>query len=519
MENKENSEFSFENDPEFNQNFYNNIEKVLSDADIYVENPEMDNTVELELASEQVEEDFEQTRDVLSESGLADELATALESQDDEIQDDEIMEEMSQDNPHNEDEIDEELIDIHASLAKQVCSEIEKTSENLEEKKKKKIPRWLIIQSSVFGALLLIVLFLGFTPPGHSILKKMGLKIGGGIWDVWTGEFDEVIEPVDDTDFLEEDDLVSDSEEIDENTIVWPDHPGEGRREEGVYNILLLGEEAIDSGSARGRTDLIIIATLNTNQKAIKLTSLMRDTLVQIPGFKDNKLNSAYEKGGVDLLYETIALNFDIRLDGCALVNFENFEKIIDRLGGLEITLTAAEAKYLNNTNYISKPQHRNVVEGTQILNGNQVLGYSRIRKRATITGNNNDYGRTDRHRIILNAIFEKYKTESKVELLSTMLSVLPMIKTDIESRTFEQLLDTFIAMGTMEIEQLRIPIDGAFADNVSVRGMDVLVPYWDENMEALHEFIFGSETESADTSANNTSNDPTVAQDTVAAQ
>ena len=124
----------------------------------------------------------------------------------------------------------------------------------------------------------------------------------------------------------------------DENTIVWPDHPGEGRREEGVYNILLLGEEAIDSGSARGRTDLIIIATLNTNQKAIKLTSLMRDTLVQIPGFKDNKLNSAYEKGGVDLLYETIALNFDIRLDGCALVNFENFEKIIDRLGGLEIT-------------------------------------------------------------------------------------------------------------------------------------------------------------------------------------
>ena len=95
----------------------------------------MDNTVELELASEQVEEDFEQTRDVPSESGLADELATALESQDDEIQDDEIMEEMSQDNLHNEDEIDEELIDIHASLAKQVCSEIEKTSENLEEKK------------------------------------------------------------------------------------------------------------------------------------------------------------------------------------------------------------------------------------------------------------------------------------------------------------------------------------------------------------------------------------------------
>ena len=107
----------------------------------------------------------------------------------------------------------------------------------------------------------------------------------------------------------------------------------------------------------------------------------MRDTLVQIPGYRENKLNSAYEKGDVDLLYKTIALNFNIRLDGCILVNFENFEKIIDFMGGLEITLTSSEARYLRNTNYISNPKYRTVVEGTQLMNGNQVLGYSRIRK------------------------------------------------------------------------------------------------------------------------------------------
>ncbi|WP_408632531.1 LCP family protein [Mobilitalea sibirica] len=321
----------------------------------------------------------------------------------------------------------------------------------------------------------------------------MGIDLGGKIWATWTRDFEKEPELVEDTDRLEED-LKSDAEEIDPNTILWPELPGQGRHEDYAYNILLLGEEAIGSGSARGRTDLIIIATLNTKENSVKLTSLMRDMLVQIPGYQDNKLNSAYEKGGIPLLYETIALNFDIKLDGCVMVNFENFEKIIDRLGGLEITLTKGEAKYLNTTNYISKPQYRTVVEGKQKLNGNQVLGYSRIRKRATITGENNDYGRTDRHRIILNAIFEKYKTTSKVDLASIMFSVLPMITTDINGQNFEMLLNTFIDMGTMEIEQLRIPAEGTFTDNVKVRGMDVLIPNKVENIEILHDFIFGEE-------------------------
>ncbi|MBP1754554.1 MAG: hypothetical protein H6Q59_952, partial [Firmicutes bacterium] len=265
---------------------------------------------------------------------------------------------------------------------------------------------------------------------------------------------------------------------------------------------LLLGEEAIGSGDGRGRTDVIVVATMNTNTKELKLTSLMRDTFVQIPGYKDNKLNSAYERGGLDLLYETIALNFDLQLDGCVKVNFENFEKIIDKLGGLELTLTEGEAKYLNSTNYISKPQYRNVIAGKQLMNGNQVLGYSRVRKRATITGNNNDYGRTDRHRIVLNAIFDKYKTKSKVELASMMFNVLPMITTDIDSKNFEILLNTFIEMGTMDITQLRIPADGTFTDNVKVRGMDVLIPDLQANIDVLHKFIFGEDSVTTGTDA-----------------
>lgn len=389
--------------------------------------------------------------------------------------------------------IDDTLNYISDSLAKQISEELE----NLEaaQNKKKKRARMMKIQVGIVAVLLLLLgaaCFLGFTKPGNQLLLKMGLNIGGKIWNAWTQDFTDNTD-IEDVDYLEEDDIASDAPEINPDTIVWPDHPGYGRHEEGVYNILLLGEEAIGSGNARGRTDLIIIATLNKNQKSIKLTSLMRDMLVQIPGYKDNKLNSAYEKGGIDLLYETIALNFNIRLDGCVLVNFENFEKIVDYLGGLEITLTKSEAKYLNSTNYISNPKYRNVVPGKQLMNGNQVLGYARIRKRAAITGNNNDYGRTDRHRIILNAIFDKYKTKSEMELVSIMFKVLPLVKTDIDSKTFEKLISTFIQMGTMEIEQLRIPADGTFTDNVKVRGMDVLIPDLDKNIKILHEFIFGS--------------------------
>lgn len=413
--------------------------------------------------------------------------------------DENSVEELKILNEADEEEIAEELVNINSSLARQICTEMEEMAASQAQKQKRY--RFLKIQSGVLLTLLCLAgfgFFLGFTKPGHKILLNMGVNISGKIWTTFTNDFEDITQVSADVDVLEEEDIESDDVEVDETEIVFNDHPGAGRQEEGVYNILLIGEEAIGSGSARGRTDVIVIATMNTNNKTLLLTSLMRDTYVQIPNYKGNKLNSAYEKGGVNLLYETISMNFDIHLDGCIKVDFEDFEKIIDKLGGLELTLTKGEARYLNSTNYISNPKYRNVVAGKQLLNGNQVLGYARVRKRATITGNNNDYGRTDRHRIILNAIFDKYKTKSKAELATLMFEFLPMITTDIDDKCFEQLLNAFIEMGTTEISQLRIPADGTFSDNVKVRGMDVLIPDYEANIEILHEAIFG------DTSAEN---------------
>lgn len=569
-------DFDFGNDPEFQKNFYKNIDKVLSEdffepmgeeeeiiaSDIADLLDDADDTVDVEhtdaaedveaaedtevyentdlaedtegLEAENAEEAEDEVADEAEDVEEADETESSEEADEtqeveetdeteeaDETQDaddtedaDATESDMEPDDELDEADIalaleeetagleqldeteviDETLIDINNSLAQQIGEELENLeADTLKDKKKSRLMK--IMMGVLIGLVSLVAIasFFGFTKPGNKLLLKMGITLGGKLLDTWTQDFTDEPDVIEDEDYLDAEDLASEAEEIDPSTIVWPEHPGFGRKEEGVYNILLLGEEAIDSGNSRGRTDLIIIATLNKNNKAIKLTSLMRDTLVQIPGYKENKLNTAYEKGNVDLLYETISLNFNIHLDGCVLVNFENFEDIIDYMGGLEITLTAAEAKYLRNTNYISNPKYRTVVEGKNLMNGNQVLGYSRVRKRAAITGNNNDYGRTDRHRIILNAIFEKYKSKSKVELLTAMMKILPMVKTDIDSKTFEKLLMTFLEMGTTKIEQLRIPADGMFTDNVKVRGMDVLIPDLPKNVSLLHGFIFGS--------------------------
>lgn len=492
-----NSTFDFDNDSDFNENFYKNIEKALGDSISVTEESNEGITIK---AQEKTDEIIKTTSRKEDEAEAFNEESAAAKFQ-------------LTGNTGIE-EIDEELTIINASLAKQITDEMDSLTNEKNKAKKKKY--FFRIQNGVLLTLLCLVgfgFFFGCTKPGNQFLLDIGVNLSGTLWGGMTKGFDDGTDAAVDVDHLEEEDLNSDAPEVDTSTIVWPDVPGEGRQEEGVYNILILGEEAIGMGASRGRTDVIVIATMNTNDQSLKLTSLMRDSLVQIPGYKENKLNTAYEKGGLDLLYETIALNFDIKLDGCVMVNFENFEKIVDELGGLEITLTAGEANYLNSTNYISLPEYRNVIEGTQILNGNQALGYARVRKRSTITGNNNDYGRTDRHRIVLNAIFEKCKTKNKADLASLMFEFLPMITTDIDSDCFQMLLNSYIDMGmsSTEIQQLRIPADGTFQDNARVRGMSVLIPNYTENIEILHSFIFGDDTINTGATTNTISETGTV--------
>lgn len=259
--------------------------------------------------------------------------------------------------------------------------------------------------------------------------------------------------------------------------------------EQKVVNILLIGEEAINDGSL-GRSDSSMIATLNTVEKSIKLTSVMRDMYVTIPGYKNNKLNAAFHNGGGVLLAETIEQNFGIEIDGYVRVNFEAFEKIVDELGGVDIELTSEEAYYLNTTNYISKKKNRCVKEGLQTLNGNQALGYCRVRYKTASNGEANDFGRTYRQRTVLKAIFDKYKHQNIVNMISIATELLSYVKTNMTKSEMISYLTTAASFGTLELETFRIPLDNTY-DGQKIDGKAVLVVDFDANKKGLRDFIY----------------------------
>ncbi len=275
-----------------------------------------------------------------------------------------------------------------------------------------------------------------------------------------------------------------------------------------IVNILLVGaDKNLDELSKKGadrRSDSMMIATLDIKHGKLKLTSLMRDMYVPIPGYGNQKLNSAYYYGGIPLLYETIAQNFDIKMDGYAEVNFDAFINVIDKLGGVEVELTQSECDALNNTSAaIKRKKYRNMKVGKQILNGHQALGYCRVRKGRklpdgrilgvyTKSGKGDDFGRVERQRLTIQSIVSKVKKLSPTELIDLAADVLPSVTTDVVKDDIYSYLMAVVGMGTTKLNQFVIPKDGTYSNQV-MNGQSVLVPDLNKNKAALKKFIFNS--------------------------
>lgn len=263
-----------------------------------------------------------------------------------------------------------------------------------------------------------------------------------------------------------------------------------GKQEEGVANYLLFGIEEI--GGARN-TDSMMIASVNMITGTIKLTSLMRDSYVSVPGWKSTKLNAAYAHGGASLLIDTIEQNYKIHIDGYASVNFESFEKIVDSLGGVTIELGAKEANYLNKTNYISNPEYRTVTEGVNKLNGNQVLGYCRVRKVETLGGARYDYGRTLRQRRAMSAIFDQFKSLSIFSMFSTANTCMSYVTTSLTADQIKQIIEVVVENKVTDIDMLRLPVDGMFDSPKKYESTTYPLVYdWDKNINELYNFVYG---------------------------
>ena len=264
-----------------------------------------------------------------------------------------------------------------------------------------------------------------------------------------------------------------------------------------VINVLLIGEEAIgEYNQSRGRSDSMILVSMNTEEKTLKMVSFMRDCYVSIPGYRDNKLNASYNNGGGELVAETIEQNFGVKADGYIRVNFEAFRKVINKIGGVEVTLTESEALYLNSTNYISKKKNRCVKAGTQVLNGDQALGYCRVRYKTAGNGESNDFGRTYRQRVVIDAIFKKVKEMNAIEIAGLVTELFPYVKTSLNQKDILTYATAALSIGAQDIQSMRIPMDNAYTDGKRYCGGvlgSVLLLDFPANNKALQEFIYGT--------------------------
>lgn len=228
------------------------------------------------------------------------------------------------------------------------------------------------------------------------------------------------------------------------------DGVGHERHGSHVINILLVGQDR-RPGEGRQRSDSMILVTLNKSKNTLTLTSFMRDQYVEIPGYLPNKLNAAYAFGGFNLLNATLEHNFGVHVDGNVEVDFDGFTKIIDLLGGVEITLTQAEVDYLNVDGY-------GLSAGKQLLSGEVALAYSRIRMIDT------DYRRAERQRTVILSLLERYKQKPVTEMIAVLQDILPMITTDMSNSEILSLAGEVLPMlSGLQINSLRIPVDGTF--------------------------------------------------------
>lgn len=238
-----------------------------------------------------------------------------------------------------------------------------------------------------------------------------------------------------------------------------------------VVNILLVGQDK-RGGTDPQRTDAMILCTINKSTKTLTMTSFMRDLWLYIPEYYNQRLNYPYQLGGFKLLNDTLDYNFGVKADYNVEIDFSGFMQAIDAVGGVEITLTAAEAKYLNKRGNWDVEENTGwqLQEGVNLLNGSQALAYSRIRKIGM------DFERTNRQRTVLTALVDKAKTLDVKEIYSLAKQITPLLRTDMSNaQIFGLILDMIPMLSEIEIVSQRIPMDGQFS-YANKNGADVIV-------------------------------------------
>ena len=256
-----------------------------------------------------------------------------------------------------------------------------------------------------------------------------------------------------------------------------------------AINIAVFGVDS-RTEDVSGRSDAMMILSVDTKHRKIKAVSLMRDSLVDIEGYGKKKINSAYAIGGVELAIQTINRNFGMNISDYVTVNFNQLAELVDALGGVEVEITEAERRNANK--YIKEMADEAGVEAELIkeagyvtLYGYQAVAYTRIR----YVGNA-DFERTERQREVMRKLMDKALDMNVAKYPALINSLIPMVETSLSNEEILKIASFVLLSGKPGFEEGRFPIDGTYKTN-SFYAMEYDL---DEAAEKLHSFIYDDE-------------------------
>lgn len=269
----------------------------------------------------------------------------------------------------------------------------------------------------------------------------------------------------------------------------------QGTMVEGITNILLVGTdgEYVEKGN---RSDGMMVVTIDSKNKDIRISSIARDTYVDIPGYSTEKLTHAYAYEGIDLLREVFKVNFNLNIDKYIAVNFVSFMDIMDELGGVEVNVEEKDIKEINKyidacygyyKNKDEKDKEYITKSGVQRLNGYQALAFSRIRY------TDSAFARDNRHREVAESVYKEFAQKGVETYKKCAEIILNNTKTNISPIEMMNLAYTVLKINDKDIDQFQFPLE-EYRNGHIINKQKGWVLEWDKepNLEAWHKFIFG---------------------------
>lgn len=243
-----------------------------------------------------------------------------------------------------------------------------------------------------------------------------------------------------------------------------------------IENILLIGVD--DDGSGRSRSDTMIVASWNKEDDTVKLISFMRDIYADIPRYESYKLNTAYYLEGVQLLKDTLTGMFGIPIQHYALIDFDNFETLID--------LAAPNGVDMNVEKEMSKRIGVTLKPGQQKLSGKELLGYARFR-----ADQEGDFGRVARQQKVIEALKEELLSPSSLPRIPKLAgAVNGYIQTDLTTGDEIRRVLEILGSGGVQMEKMTVPVEGSYSFASYEHAGSVLEVDIDQNKQAISKFI-----------------------------